>query len=109
MCCTSLLAMLPELRSGKIKTFARPATLLSGSFRARLLVRERRRRLNLADARVRGAPLRRVGEQRDAWLRAKQMPRELRCGHRDVGELFNIRLRNHAAIRQEHHALLAEP
>src|SRR5882724_6412656 len=34
MCRTNLLAMLPELRSGKIKTFALPRTLLSGNLRA---------------------------------------------------------------------------
>ena len=34
MCRTSLLAMFPEFRSGKINTFARPPSLPSGSLRA---------------------------------------------------------------------------
>ena len=77
-------------------------------FLVRFLPRERRRGLHLANARMRGAAFRRVGEQRDARARAEQVSRKLRRGHGNVGKLFHIRLGNHAAVREEHHALFAE-
>ncbi len=131
-CWTSLLAMLPELRSGKISTFARPATLLSGSLRAaisgtsaastcnspsksasRNICSALRRasgggRLHLADGRMGRAALGGKGQQRHARPHAEHVARKLRGGNGDVGQLIHGRFGNDAAIGHEQHAVLAE-
>ena len=90
ICWTSLLPILPEFRSGKISTLARPATLLSGSLRAAisgnkrgvqlqfaveigfenllfgLLLGEGGGGLDASDGRVSGATFGRIGKQRHA-------------------------------------------
>ena len=107
---TALYATLPASRSGKMKTVARPATSLPGSFCSRDAHVDGGVVLDRAlDLEV-GAPLHgrprspadgvdvaaapgiagRVREHRDPWLDAEG-ERRLRRADRDVGELFGVR------------------
>ena len=126
-----LLAMLPELRSGKISTLARPATLLSAACARRFPAPARRppaiRRRNPPRRRVAppcAAPApsppafcRWTDARRCLWWKrraapraahAEHVPREPRRGNRDVRELIHGRLGNDAAVGHEQHALFAD-
>ena len=107
--------MLPAFRSGKINTFALPASLLSGNLRAaisgtkavstwsspsksasslrlqRFLFGEGGGGLDLAHRGMRRAAFGGEGKQGDARADAEQMPRQLGGGHSDIRKLLDGR------------------
>ncbi len=118
---TSLYAMLPESRSGKISTFARPATGEPGAFEfatlrhkrsiglqfsvggqvGRASLQDAQRLADFFDARMAGGTLGGKRQHGDARFRIEQSTRVFRRGARDFGEFFGIGIRNDRAIGEK--------
>ena len=118
---TSLYAMLPESRSGKMSTLARPATGEPGAFEFATARHKRSIGLQFSvdgqvgrtslenaqgladffDARMAGGTLRRKRQQRDARFHIEQSARIFRRGARDFGKFFGIGIRNDCAVGEK--------